>query len=464
MKHLLIVDDEHGSRESLRTVFDRDYAVSLAASADEALQCLEKDRVDLILLDVLMPEKDGLQFLKELQTMYPDMPVIMVSASTAVRPVVEAMRVGATDFVTKPFDVHEIRRTAARALESHALQRRVEVLQGEISREYPIDGIVGASLPFKRALQDARKAAESDAVVLIHGESGTGKELVARSIHAWSRRCEEPFVPVHCAGLPEQLLESELFGYEKGAFTGADKRKPGRFDLAGNGTLFFDEVSEMPMSVQVKLLRVLQEREFMRVGGTHVIRANARILAATGKDLRVEIRAGRFRDDLYYRLNVVPLQLPPLRERQEDIPLLAQSFLNALRSALNCRTAGFAPEAMQRLCAYTWPGNVRELRNIIERMLVLHGRHASVQAAFLPEEFGTHTAPEAAEPAECRNLSDAVSRYERRLIERALSESGGVQTAAAQRLGTTRRVLKYRMEKLDISPAAFQRETPPAGT
>ncbi|MCE9612991.1 MAG: sigma-54 dependent transcriptional regulator [Lentisphaerae bacterium] len=450
MKHLLIVDDERGSRESLRAIFGRDYRLSLAESADEAAALLSRERVDLVLLDVMMPDRDGLSLLREIQSMYPDMPVIMASASTSVQPVVEAIRFGAHDFITKPFDVQAIRHVVARALESNQLQRRVAVLETEVSREYPIDGIVGASTSFRRALEDARKAAQTDATVLIIGESGTGKELVARSIHAWSTRRDDPFVAVHCASLPEALMESELFGHEKGAFTSADKQKLGRFDLAGSGSLFFDEVSEMTMSTQVKLLRVLQEREFMRVGGTRVIRTNARIIAATGKDLKDAIKAGKFRDDLFYRLSVVPIQLPPLRERQGDIPLLAQYYLDQQRQTIKAATAGLAPETLDLMCAYAWPGNVRELRNIIERMLVLHGQSPVILPEHLPEEFKRTSVPPPPARLGNQTLEDAVNTYERRLIESALQEARGIQTRAAQVLGTTRRILKYRMEKLNI--------------
>jgi len=335
------------------------------------------------------------------------------------------------------------------------------VLQGEVSQEYPIEGIVGEAPSFRRALEDARKAAQSDATVLISGESGTGKELVARSVHAWSNRKDEPFVPVHCAALPETLIESELFGHEKGAFTSADKQKVGRFDLAGAGSLFFDEVSEMPLSTQVKLLRVLQEREFMRVGGTRVIRTDARIIAASGKDLRQRVETKEFRDDLYYRLSVVPIRLPPLRERREDIPLLARYFLDLYRTGLDAETSEFAPETLQLFTHYSWPGNVRELRNIIERMLVLHGHSRQILPEFLPDEF---TEGDRLPPVRGANqtLTDAVNTYEKELIRTALEETGGIQTAAADRLGTTRRILKYRMEKLDIQvgPQAADRPTP----
>ena len=451
MKHILIVDDEQGSRESLRLVFSQQYDTSLASSASEAMEAIARKRVDLVLLDVMMPQKDGVSLLKELHGLYPDLPVIMVSATTSVRPVVEAIRVGAFDFIRKPFDVAEIRHVVERTLESSALHRNVAILQTEISREFPVDNIIGASPAFAQAMEDARKAAETDATVLVYGESGTGKELIARLIHAASSRRDEPFVAVHCGSLPESLMESELFGHEKGAFTNADKRRLGRFDLAGSGTLFFDEVGEMTAPTQVKLLRVLQEREYMRVGGTQVIRTNARIVGATARDLRQAVAEKQFRDDLYYRLSVVPIRLPSLRERPDDIPVLCRYFLNQLRRTLNAVATDFEPDAMERLCRYAWPGNVRELRNVIERMLVLHGRNPTIRVEFLPEEI-QGTAP-AAPPAGVMtsSLEEAVNRHERQLIEAALRVAGGVQTRAATLLGTTRRILKYRMEKLKIS-------------
>ncbi len=467
MKHMLIVDDEKGSRESLRLIFGGHYQVTLATNAAEALQAISGKPIDVVLLDVIMPEKDGVSFLKELHGLHPDLPVIMVSASTSVRPVVEAIRVGAYDFVTKPFDVPEIRRIVERALQSSALQRRVEVLETEVGREFPVHNIIGDSPAFRKALENVRMAAESDATVLIYGESGTGKELIARAIHAMSNRRDEPFVAVHCAALPETLMESELFGHEKGAFTNADKRKPGRFDLAGSGTLFFDEVGEMSPATQVKLLRVIQEREFMRVGGTQLIKTNARIVGATARDLRLEVAEKRFRDDLYYRLSVVPIQIPPLRDRQADIPVLCRYFMDRFRESMGLPATEFTPEAMELLTRYPWPGNVRELRNIIERMLVLHGRGGGIGPDCLPDEF--RQAPQAAAAAasagapgaDGASLEDSVNTYERRLIEDALRQAGGVQIRAAAILGTTRRILKYKMEKLQIAGPA--RDGEPAG-
>lgn len=449
MKHVLVVDDEIGPRESLRMVFAGTYKVSLASSGEEALSILSNDPIDLMLLDVIMPGMGGLALLREARNLYPSLPVIMISASTSVRPVVEAMRDGAYDYVTKPFDVEEILHLCRRAIEGNTLHRRVEALESEVAREFPVEGIIGGSTAFRSALEDVRKAAVSDATVLIQGESGTGKELAARMLHSLSPRRDEPFVAVHCAALSEALMESELFGHEKGAFTGADRQKPGRFDLAGAGTLFFDEVSEMTLSTQVKLLRVLQEREFMRVGGTKVIRTNARVVAASGKDLRSEIEEGRFRDDLYYRLSVVPVHLPPLRDRSGDIPLLAKHFLHFFRQSIDAVTEDFAPEAMDLLQQYAWPGNVRELRNIVERMLVLHGRERLIATDSLPSEFvSRRLRPPAGEKG---SLSDLVGSYERELIQDALAKADGVQTRAAEMLGTTRRILRYRMEKLELA-------------
>jgi DNA-binding NtrC family response regulator len=449
--HILVVDDELGPRESLRAIFKSRYTVSVADSAEAAMRVMTTEKVDLMILDVIMPKPDGISFLKDIHELYPNLPVVMISASSSVRPVVEAMRVGAYDYVSKPFDVEEITHIAGRALESTALHRRVATLEREVNREFPVEGIVGHSSSFAKALEDVRKAAGTDATVLICGESGTGKELAARLLHKSSNRESEPFVAVHCGALPESLMESELFGHEKGAFTGADRLKPGRFDLAGSGTLFFDEVSEMSLTTQVKLLRVLQEREFMRVGGTRIIKTDARIVAASAKDLLKEVRNGKFRSDLYYRLSVVPVVLPPLRERPGDVVLLSQHFLRFFREVIDATTDDFAPPTMELLCAYSWPGNVRELRNVIERMLVLHKDSPLILPEFLPQEFHALPSAQPASPAD-GTLEERVNTYERQLIEKALRETSGVQTHAAAKLGTTRRILKYRMEKLRIDP------------
>ncbi|MBM4147907.1 MAG: sigma-54-dependent Fis family transcriptional regulator, partial [Lentisphaerae bacterium] len=423
-QRILVVDDELGPRESLKAIFSGRYEVAAAADANEALRILTASAFDLVMLDVILPGKDGVTLLKEIRDMYPRMPVIMVSASTSVRPVVEAMRFGAFDYVSKPFDVAELLHTAERAIQGGVLGRRLEVLESDVEREFPVGNIVGSAPSFQAALSDLRKAAVSDATVLIHGESGTGKELAARMLHSLSPRSSEPFVPVHCAALPETLMESELFGHERGAFTGADRRKPGRFDLAGSGTLFFDEVGEMSLTTQVKLLRVLQEREFMRVGGTQVIKTNARIVAATSRNLREEAEEGKFRQDLFYRLSVVPVRLPPLRERRPDIPLLTGYFVGMFGQNLDAPAAEFSPAAMSLMENYAWPGNVRELRNIVERMIVLHGREQVILPDHLPAEFHGGALP-TAEPK--GKFEEQVNAYERALIEEALAKTDGVQ-------------------------------------
>ncbi len=480
MKRLLIVDDELGSRESLKAIFSKDHVVIAATNAEEALARLAAQPVDLMLADFIMPGRDGIWLVKEAQALYPDLPCIMVSASSAVRGVVDAIRAGAMDYISKPYDVEEIRRVVSRALESTSLKRRVEILQNELARNNPT-GAIGNTPVFLRVLDAARMAAETDATVLITGESGTGKELVARTIHSLSSRRDEPFVALHCGALPETLMESELFGHEKGAFTNADKRKPGRFDLAANGTIFFDEVSEMSLATQVKLLRVLQEREYMRVGGTQVLRTNARVLAACNRDLKKEMLEKRFREDLYYRLNVVPIHVPPLRERRDDIPILVRFFLDHFRRNMNLRTEDFAPDTLDLLTRYDWPGNVRELRNVLERVLVLHGKRTVIMPSNLPEEFraiaataptadtaaeGTQDTGPAADPAAAtdapaepllapgQTFDSAVHDFEESLIRGALTQAAGNKSRAAEILGTTRRILTYKMDNLGI-PDAF---------
>jgi len=462
MKQLLIVDDEQGSRQSLHAVFSGSYKVHLADSAKAAMAVLNDHRVDLVMLDYLMPDMDGVALLKEIQARYPDIPFVMVSASSTVRPVVDAMRAGAFDFVPKPFDVQEIRAVVARALEHSGLKRQVEVLQGEVARSYPVNAIIGNSSPMQRVLEIVQRVAATDATVLILGESGTGKELIARQLHSLSSRNEDPFIPIHCGSLPDTLMESELFGHERGAFTGADRRKPGRFDMAGSGTIFFDEISETTPATQVKLLRVIQEREYMRVGGTQIIRTNARLLAACNKDLTKEVQEGRFREDLFYRLNVIPVTIPPIRERRDDIPLLVNFFIQTFHQGMNIKLEAVAPETMEMLVAYDWPGNVREMKNVIERAMVLHGHENILSPECLPAEFRKNVptvifsssrtfVPAEEPPLVVPSLQDAVHDYERKLVERALREAGGVQTRAAEILGTTRRILKYRMDKLNIN-------------
>jgi len=463
MKSMLIVDDDRGSRESLRQTFFHLYQIHLADSAAKALGQMAEQAMDVVLLDVMMPEKDGVTLLKEINDLYPGIPCIMVSASPSVRPVVESMKAGACDFVLKPFDVNEIRRSVARVIETNSLRRRVEVLQTEVARDYPAADLIGRSPIFLKVLESVQQAAASNATVLIQGESGTGKELIARRLHMESPRADEPFVPVHCSALPETLMESELFGHEKGSFTGADSRRLGRFDLAGSGTLFFDEIGELSLPMQVKLLRVIQEREYMRLGGTQVIRTHARIISATSRILEDEVQQHRFRDDLFYRLNVIPIILPPLRKRPDDIPLLLRHFLKTLGRSMNCITRDFSQEALHILCRYSWPGNIRELRNIVERTLVLHGKKDVIQPGHLPEIIFHQAEVLPIQKVTLAPLEASVAAYERALILNALRLSNGIQTQAARLLGTTRRILGYKIKQLDIrSPGiADQEDTDP---
>jgi DNA-binding NtrC family response regulator len=457
MKHILVIDDELGTRLSMRAIFAGTHRVSLAADGAGGRELFNKERPDLVLLDVMLPDANGVDMLLEIRAIYPKLPVVLVTASKDEERVKAAVARGECEYVVKPFDVPHLRQLVERLVTNSAMRRKLDVLEDELRSQYPVHGLIGKADNFQAALDTLRAAAATDATILITGESGTGKELAARLVHDLSPRSDEPLVPVHCAGIPENLLESELFGHEKGAFTGATQRKLGRFDLAGAGTLFFDEIGEMSLATQVKLLRVLESRQFTRVGGTKAIHSEARIVAATNRDLAACVREKTFREDLYYRLNVVPVALPALRERPGDIPLLIAHFMSSLGKRISTQVKGFSDDAVAHLCAYSWPGNIRELRNLVERMLVLYGREETICLTHLPSEFGgklpaANAGPPAPPPAVAGRLTleQAVSRYERELIEDAVRQTDGVQTRAAELLGTTRRILKYRMQKLGI--------------
>lgn len=368
MRKILIVDDEVSVRDSLRMIFKKDYQVIMAGSAEEAIIKVKSEEPDLIFLDIIMPGKDGMQALKEIRGMHPQIPVIMLTATKTLKTAVEAMKLGAYDYITKPFDVEELKLIAQKALESRDLRRENRRLQGEVEERYHFDNIIGKSKEMRDIYATIRQIAEKNSTVLIHGESGTGKELVARAIHYNSHRKNKPFVAVNCAAIPETLIESELFGHEKGAFTDAQTRRIGHFELADQGTLFLDEVSELILPTQAKILRALQERDFVRVGGGKTISVDVRLISATNKNLEEMMARGAFRSDLFYRINVVPLTIPPLRKRKEDILLLAKHFLDKHAGVGKKK---ISPEAMDILIAYDWPGNVRELENIIERIVVL---------------------------------------------------------------------------------------------
>jgi len=451
MKKILIIDDERNVCEALRMLLKDDYQISVAFSGREGLKLLEEEP-QLVILDVVMPDMDGLEVLRKIRQFNPEVPVIMLSAVDRVKTVVAAMRLGAVDYIAKPFESEELKLVIRKMLDYSRLREKVEYLQ-TISRDYREVEFVGRSAAAQKVLQEVARVARTPSSVLITGESGTGKEVVAKLIHYHNSGADKPFVAVHCAALPENLFESELFGYEKGAFTDALEKKAGMFDLAKDGTIFLDEIGEMLLATQVKLLRVLQEREFLRLGGTKLIKTEARVLAATSKNLEDEIERGGFRQDLYYRLNVVTITIPPLRERREDIPLLVDHFFAQFQKTLHVTTKSISDEAKKILQDYGWPGNVRELKNIMERILVLHGDVKVIQPGHLAESFKKREPDSPVFPSLApgsASLEDAVNKYEAVLIKQALEQSGGVVSQAAKILKTTRRILSYRMKKLNL--------------
>jgi DNA-binding NtrC family response regulator len=451
---VLVVDDETGVRESVRLVLRDAYDVEIAESGEEALHRVAASRPDVVLLDILMPGIDGLTTLERLKGVAPELPVIMLTATRTLKTAITAMKLGALDYVQKPFDVDELRAILSHASKTAALQREVLELRAELGRRYQLGNIIGRSPAMQDVFRTVAVVAPLRTTVLITGESGTGKELIAKALHHQSPRASRPMTALNCAAIPEALLESELFGHERGAFTGADARKLGQFELAHQSTIFLDEIGELHPSLQAKLLRVLETGEFMRVGGTKPIAVDVRIVAATNRKLDDAIREGHFRSDLFYRLNVVTLSLPPLRERRDDLPLLIKHFSHEKARDLGIPERAFTPEAVDLMARYRWPGNVRELENLVERLLIL-GDAAPVRPEDLPEVLRR--------PAESlitdrrdevllgiRSLPEAVDDFERDVIREALERFDYNQTRTAERLGTTRRILKYRMDKLGI--------------
>jgi len=425
MARLLIVDDEKNIRRSLETFFQScGHQVQTAGDARAALELLAaSDGVDLVLTDFRMAEINGLELLKEIKRRFPEASVVLMTAYATVENAVAAMKGGASDYLSKPFSLQEVEHVVNRALELKNLRAENRVLRAAVLEELPL--IESRSLRMRALVDTARQAAASEATILLLGESGTGKNVLAREIHGWSPRAGHPFVVVNCTTLSEQLLESELFGHVRGSFTGAIKDKPGRLEAADGGTVFLDEIADLPVPLQAKLLRFLQERRFERVGGTATIEVDARIIAATNRDLEQEVAAGRFRDDLYYRLNVIALAVPALRERPEDLLPLAQRLLSAA-AMRNRRTAlNFSPEAAQALCRYRWPGNVRELRNAIERAVVL-SRGETINQEDLPDSiFRSQPAPLSAP-----ETSASLEEVERDHIRRVLGSAVTLEEAA----------------------------------
>ena len=442
---ILVADDDATHREVLRTLLEEwGYAVREAVDGEHAVALCREQPFDLVLMDVRMPKKSGLEALKEIKVHNPAVPVLIMTAFSDVAAAVEAIKSGAYDYLTKPLDFEKLKVVLRNVFAHVGLIRENATLSRSLAATEAQTGMVGRSESMRALWEMVRTIAPTDATVLITGESGTGKELVAKAVHAAGRRARGPFVAVNCAALTESLLASELFGHEKGAFTGADKKHEGHFLKADGGTIFLDEIGEMPLSMQVKLLRVIQEREVLSVGGNKAVPVDVRIIAATNRDLAREVAAGTFREDLYYRLNVVTLALPPLRDRADDIPLLAQYFMARFADKNNKKIKGFTPGAMDRLVRYAWPGNVRELENVIERAsILLLGEHISERD--LPERFA---------PARGDALTDALTTdcptledVERAVILKTLKRFGGNKTEAAKALGITRKTLHAKLSK-----------------
>ena len=442
---ILVADDDATHREVLRTLLEEwGYAVREAVDGEHAVALCREQSFDLVLMDVRMPKKSGLEALKEIKVHNPAVPVLIMTAFSDVAAAVEAIKSGAYDYLTKPLDFEKLKVVLRNVFAQVGLIRENATLSRSLAATEAQTGMVGRSESMRALWEMVRTIAPTDATVLITGESGTGKELVAKAVHAAGRRARGPFVAVNCAALTESLLASELFGHEKGAFTGADKKHEGHFLKADGGTIFLDEIGEMPLSMQVKLLRVIQEREVLSVGGNKAVPVDVRIIAATNRDLAREVAAGTFREDLYYRLNVVTLALPPLRERADDIPLLAQYFMARFADKNNKKIKGFTPGAMDRLVRYAWPGNVRELENVIERASIL----------LLGEHISERELPERIAPARGDALTDALTTdcptledVERAVILKTLKRFGGNKTEAAKALGITRKTLHAKLSK-----------------
>jgi DNA-binding NtrC family response regulator len=455
---ILVCDDDRAVRSALTVNLGKaGYVVVVCDSAEEGLERLRAEPFDVVLTDVKMTGMTGLQLLTEIRTHWPDTRVVVMTGFGSVSDAVGAMKAGASDYLIKPIGRDELLLLLKRALENRALAREVQRLRLEVDSRYGFESIVGVTPVMQELYEQVNAVADSSTLVLVHGETGTGKELIAHAIHYRSPRARAPLVVVNCGALPENLLESELFGHEKGAFTGAMRTHQGKFEQADGGTLFLDEIGEIPPSVQVRLLRVLEGGSFTRVGGERPVKVDVRVIAATNRDLRAEVRAGSFRADLFYRLNVFPIRLPPLRERVDDIPLLAETFLRRFAERHQRVAPRLHPEAIESLRSWRWPGNVRELEHLMERSLLLSGGGGEIRSFRLPDER------EAAAPAQdaasddpldqldAGGLPALLDRWERGLIVAALEAEGGVQARAARRLGISRSNLNYRIGRLGIT-------------
>jgi len=464
MPNILVIDDDRDVRDVLRSLFESEgFHVTVAVDGETGIEKLGSQKFDLFITDLVMPDLDGLGVLSKVKnTVNAATPCIVITAFGTVKTAVEAMKHGAFDYVTKPFRLDELLLVAKRAMEFAKLRDENVKLKRELKGRYDFHGIIGTSREMEKVYRLIEKVADTDSTVLITGESGTGKELIARTIHYNSSRANNNFVPLNCAAIPRDLLETELFGHEKGAFTGAVSTRIGRFELANGGTLFLDEIGELDPSMQVKLLRVLQEKEFERVGSTKTIKADVRILAATNKDLEEETKAGRFREDLFFRLNVIPLHLPPLRERREDIPLLVDHFLDKFAEQKGKDRPLISGDVMKVLMSYEWKGNVRELENLIERFVILKSGE-EIKVSDLPDRFleggpapgGEYSSASVPEDIvlthEGINLNEVLDELEEKLIVQALRLAGGVKSKAAGLLGLNRTTLVEKLKKKGIT-------------
>jgi DNA-binding NtrC family response regulator len=468
---LLLVEDERAIRLALSGLLRREgYDVEQEEDGAAALRRLAEEPFDLVLTDLALGDgPSGMDVLRVARDAQPETPVVMITAHGSEKIAVEAMKLGAEDYVPKPFDNDEIRLVVRRALERTRLARENRWLRARLARDVGFENLIGSGPAMQRVFETIQKVAETDLTVLIRGESGTGKELVAQALHERSARRKGPFVAVNCAAISRELVESELFGHEKGAFTGAEARRIGRFEAADGGTIFLDEIGDMAPETQAKVLRVLQERSFERVGGGKPLSVDVRVVAATHRELEREVREGRFREDLYYRLQVVEIELPPLRERREDVPALAFRFLAQLGERLGRPAKRLSPEALTHLARHAWPGNVRELRNAVERAAVLAaGDEIGAADLALPEPGDPESGEEAAHPAGERVFSEAkrgaVERFERAFLLRALREHGGNVSRTAEAIGMVRQSLQQKIRELGLREEDWSRPDPgPAG-
>ncbi len=452
---ILIVDDEKSTREGLARAMRRNYEVHLAEDGARALNMLAERDMDVVLTDLRMPGIDGISLIQRILARTPQPVCILLTAYGSIETAVEAIKRGAADFLTKPVDLDELDVRIQRAVHARHMEQENRDLREQLDSKYGMENIIGQSDALRDVLETIRQVAPSRANILIEGETGTGKELVAQAIHRLSPRAKGPMITVHCASLPQTLLESELFGHEKGAFTGASERRPGRFELADGGSLFLDEIGEIDSATQVKILRVLEQRTFERVGGRDTLEVDVRLMAATNKQLKALVDEGKFREDLYYRLNVVTITLPPLRDRREDIPLLIQKFLDEFNRENDKAVEGVTSDCMAALVAYDWPGNIRELRNVVERMVVL-----SRQPRLTVRELPAHMRKGGDEPRSAIVTPDmSLEDAERNMISKALEMHGGNRTRAAEQLGISRRTLHRKLNEYGLREKAKDEST-----